>query len=259
MLVGWKVVTIIRANGWGGPRRSQPTGWGQLNRRLRTVDRPLLRVVMKAYHLHMFLSLGNLNIQKSLKHSNTRRVKAELSLCVPCSVHTQRAESQGKQDWTELSSASSCIWTNKYKSQFKHANRKRCESAQFSTSAVFCALRARAKRCVSKCSNTEFDSSYWQIHSKYPSWRVSSKKLSVMSEVKVNSLARNCMCIIILDALSLKVTASNLLKLSESLMLIQENERKKITHRSWLNYFVVLTIIHPQTQSNQKIFRHIFY
>ncbi len=28
-------------------------------------------------------------------------------------------------------------------------------------------------------------------------------------------------------------------------MLIQENERKKITRCSWLNYFVVLTIINP--------------
>ncbi len=35
------------------------------------------------------------------------------------------------------------------------------------------------------------------------------------------------MCIIILDALSLKVTAPYLLELSVSLMLIQENERKK--------------------------------
>ncbi len=47
------------------------------------------------------------------------------------------------------------------------------------------------------------------------------------------------MCIIILNALSLKVTTLNLLELSVSLMLIKENERKKIVHYSWLNYFVV--------------------
>ncbi len=73
----------------------------------------------------------------------------------------------------------------------------------------------------------------------------------VLSESKQ---LRNRMCIIIMDALSLKVTAPNLLELSVSLMLIQENERKKITHCSWLNYFVVLSIINPQ--SNQKF---IFY
>ncbi len=40
------------------------------------------------------------------------------------------------------------------------------------------------------------------------------------------------MCIIILDVLSVKVIVPNLLQLSVSLMLIQENERKKITHCS---------------------------
>ncbi len=61
----------------GGPRRSQLTGWGQPKNTLRTADGPLLRVVTKAYHLHMFLSLANLNIQKSLKHSDTRCRKAQ--------------------------------------------------------------------------------------------------------------------------------------------------------------------------------------
>ncbi len=37
------------------------------------------------------------------------------------------------------------------------------------------------------------------------------------------------MCIIMLDALSLKVIVPNLLQLSVSLMLIQENERKSLT------------------------------
>ncbi len=43
-----------------------------------------------AYHLHVFLSLANSNIQKSLKHSNTRCRKAEPSTCAPCLVHTRR-------------------------------------------------------------------------------------------------------------------------------------------------------------------------
>ncbi len=96
-LVGWKVVTILGVHGWGGPA-------GDLNRQpkktLRTVDGPLLRFIKKAYHLHVFLSLANLNIQKSLKHSNTRRGKAQTSARVPCSVHTQRAASHRKQDQT---------------------------------------------------------------------------------------------------------------------------------------------------------------
>ncbi len=41
------------------------------------------------------------------------------------------------------------------------------------------------------------------------------------------------MCIIIMDALSLKVTAPNLLELSVSLMLIQENE-KSLTALDWI-------------------------
>ncbi len=82
---------IIGAHGWGGtPRRFQLTGWGRPKKMLWTVDRPLLLVVTMAYHLHKFFSLANLNIQKSLKHSNTRRVKAELSTRAPCSVCTHR-------------------------------------------------------------------------------------------------------------------------------------------------------------------------
>ncbi len=69
--MGWKVVTIIGAHVRGGPR-SQPTGWGQSKKTLSTVDGPLLCVVTKAYHLHVFLSLANLNIEKSLKYSNKR-------------------------------------------------------------------------------------------------------------------------------------------------------------------------------------------
>ncbi len=141
--------------------QSQPIGWGQPKKMLRTVDGPLLRVVTKAYHLHMFLSLANLNIQKSLKHSNTRRGKTQLSTRAPCSVRMQRAASHRQQHRTELSFASSCTWTNKYKSQFKHANRKRCERAQFSIQAR-CSVRTGRTHegRVSKRLNTEFASSF---------------------------------------------------------------------------------------------------
>ncbi len=61
-----------------GPRQGggQLTGRGQPKKMHRTVDGPLLRVVTKANHWHVFLSLANLNIQKILKHSNIRRGKA---------------------------------------------------------------------------------------------------------------------------------------------------------------------------------------
>ncbi len=40
-----------------------------------SVDGPLLCVITKAYHLNVFLSLANLNIQEIVKHSNSRRCK----------------------------------------------------------------------------------------------------------------------------------------------------------------------------------------
>ncbi len=140
----------------------------------------------------------------------------------------------------------------------KPANRKRCERAQFSTGAVlFCAHSALAERCVSTCLNTESDSSYSRTD-KYIQHYVVIREYP-RNKLSVNSLARNRMCIIISDALCLKGTAPNLLEQSESLMLIQEHERKKITRCSWLNYFVVLTIINPfkpkmiQTPDKKKL------
>ncbi len=73
----------------GAPRRSQPIGWGQPKKTLRKVDGKLLRVVTRAYHLHVFLSLANLNIQKSLKHSNKRRGKAQISIRAVFSAYTE--------------------------------------------------------------------------------------------------------------------------------------------------------------------------
>ncbi len=93
---------------------------------------------MKGYHLHIFLSLANLNIQKSLKHSNTRHGKS--CTRAPCSVHTQRATSHRQHHRTKLSFMSSCTRTNKYKSHFKHAIRKRCERVQVSTRS-WCSVR----------------------------------------------------------------------------------------------------------------------
>ncbi len=98
---------------------------------------------------------------------------------------------------------------------------------------------------VSKCINTEFAFScsctdkYIHNYVKIPILESILEKTVnyVLSESK--QLRNNSMCIIILNALSLKVTMLNLLELSVSLMLIQENERKKIIHYSWLNDFVV--------------------
>ncbi len=214
----------------GGPQRSQPTEaslkrrWGQLTGHCCVSSR-----VTTAYHLHVFFSLATLNIQKSLKHSNKRCRKAELSTCAPCLVHTQRAASHGQKHRALLR----VIWTNKYNSQFKHANRKRCERAKFSTRAPW------AERRVSKRINAEFVSSC-SCTNKYIQSYV---KILVLESILKNtvcyvlySFVKNWMCIIILDALSLKVTTSNLQELSMSLMLIQENERKKIAHCSWLNH-----------------------
>ncbi len=135
------------------PGRSQRTGWGQLKKRLRTVDRPLLRIVTKAYHLHVFLSLANLKIQKNLKHSNARSRKAELSTCAQCSMRMQRAASHGQQDQTELSFVSSCTWTSKQKKMWKSPiQHQRC-------SVLFCSVRTgRTQRDASQSAWTpKFD------------------------------------------------------------------------------------------------------
>ncbi len=49
----------------------------QLTGRGHPKNAPLLRVATKAYHLHVFYA--HLNIQKSLKHSNTGRGKTQMS------------------------------------------------------------------------------------------------------------------------------------------------------------------------------------
>ncbi len=134
---------MIGAHGWGGGGPISTDwlrpAWNDTQNRW-----PLLSVVTKAFHLHVFLSLANWNIQKNLKHSN----KTRKSTLVPCSVQTHRAASHRQQGRSELSFTSSCSWTNKYKSQFKHANRKRCERAQFSTSALCSVHTGRTQTCL---------------------------------------------------------------------------------------------------------------
>ncbi len=126
------------------------TGWGQPKKTLRTVDGLVLRVVKKAYHLHVFLRLANLNIQNSWTHSKIRLGKAELSRPPVFGAHAASRTSHRQQDQNVFSFTSCCTWTNKYKLQFKHANRKRCERAQFSTH-VRCSVRTgRMKRDASQ-------------------------------------------------------------------------------------------------------------
>ncbi len=138
----------------GGGLRSQPTGRGQPKKTFRTVDGPLLHVVTKDYHLHVFLSLSNLNIKKSLKHSNTSRGKAELS------TGAQRAVSHRQQDQTELSFASSCTWTNKYpiQSPIQHLHAVFCDDRETSQIAwtLNLPLLALVQTYTRLCQNTRF-------------------------------------------------------------------------------------------------------
>ncbi len=146
--MGWKVVTIIGAHGWGGgPRRSQPNGWGQPKKTVRTVDGPLLHIVTKAYQLHVFLSLANLNIQKSLKHSNTRSGKAQLSTCAVFGATEPSSPSRHPASERSTNRSLTCKQKKMWKSPIQHPR------------AVFCAHRAHAERHVSKRLNTEFASS----------------------------------------------------------------------------------------------------
>ncbi len=111
---------------------------------------------MRAYHLHHPCQFKHSKEFKAFKHK-TRKSWTEWPTRAPCSVHTQRAMSHGQQDRTELSFISSCIWTNKFKSQFKQANRKRCERAKFSTRARCSVRTGRAQRDGLKCINTALD------------------------------------------------------------------------------------------------------
>ncbi len=78
-LVGWKVVMIIGAHSWEGP-----TGWGQPKKSSGQLTGHCCASSRKLI-ICTCLSLANLNIQKSLKHSNKRRGKAQMSTRTSCS------------------------------------------------------------------------------------------------------------------------------------------------------------------------------
>ncbi len=146
-----------RAHGWGGaPQRSQRTAWGQLKKMLRTIDGPLLCIFMKAYHLHVFLSIANLKIQKSLKHSNTRRGKAKLSSLLTRHVRCTRREARLTYSKTEPSSPSpppAPEQTNKNRS----LNMQTKKDVKEPNSARCSVCTERTQRDISNRLNTKFD------------------------------------------------------------------------------------------------------
>ncbi len=151
--------------------QSQPIGWGQPKKMLRTVDGPLLRVVTKAYHLHMFLSLANLNIQKSLKHSNTdaRKNSTEYSR----TVFSAHAESRVSQTATPNRASPSPPPAPERTSTNRSLNMQTEKDVKEPNSAskrgVLCAQGARMRDASQSAWNTEFASSfslYRQIHTK---------------------------------------------------------------------------------------------
>ncbi len=99
-LVGWKVVTIIGAQGWAGAP-------GDLNR-LAKAKKKTIRTVAARRHeslsFTVFLSLANLNIQKSLKHSKTSTEK--LNWVLARRVRCARREPRLTDSNTEPSSPS---------------------------------------------------------------------------------------------------------------------------------------------------------
>ncbi len=104
---------------------------------------------MRAYHLHVFFSLANLNIQKSLKHSSTRRGKAELSGLLARRVQCTRREPCLTDSKTERSSPS-----HHPASERTNSNRSLNKQTE---KDVKDAHRARAERRVSKRINTALD------------------------------------------------------------------------------------------------------
>ncbi len=167
----WNVVTILGAHGWSGapdPRRSQPTCWGQPKKSLRTVWRAT------AVHRHESLIIAHVfksclfKHSKELKHSNTRRGKAELSTRAPCLENTRLRYSN-----TEPSSPS-----------LLHLNKQ-------ITIPVYTCKQKNTQMCIKVLEHPIclFLLLYRQIHTKLCQniclWRVSSILFLVMSYVKV--------------------------------------------------------------------------
>ncbi len=137
----------------GAPWRSQQTGRGQPKKMLRTVDGPLLRVVMTAYNLHVFFSLANLNIQKSLKHSNNW----VLARHVRCTRReTRLTDSKTEPSSTSHPPAPERTNTNHSLNSQKEKDVKEPNSAP--ARGVLCAQGTR-RDSVSKPLNTEYASS----------------------------------------------------------------------------------------------------
>ncbi len=141
---------------------------------LRTVDGPLLRVVTKAYHLHVFFSLANLNIQKSLKHSNNWVLARH--------VRCARRETRLTDSKTEPSSPSrhpASERTNTNRSLNMQTEKDVKEPNLAPACGVLCAQGTRRETRLKALEHRIC--LFYKIMSKYLSWRVSSKKLSVMS------------------------------------------------------------------------------
>ncbi len=101
---------------------------------------PLLRVVMKVYHLHMFLSLADLNIQKSLNYSNTR---------------TGNTHAESKTEPSSSSRPPAPERTNTNHSLNIQTEKDVKEPNSAPPRGVLCTQGA----CRETCLNTEFDSS----------------------------------------------------------------------------------------------------
>ncbi len=110
---------------------------------------------MRAYHLHVFFILANLNIQKSLKHSSTRRGKAELSGLLARRVQCTRREPCLTDSKTERSSPS-------YHPASERTNSNRCLNKQTEKGCERCAQGAR-RETVSNASTLLLTESLWSL------------------------------------------------------------------------------------------------
>ncbi len=184
-------------------------------------------------------------------------------------MHTQRAVSHRQKDRTKLSFASSYTWTNKYKSQFKHANRKRCERAHSApTRSVLCAqgpcretpqstwtpnltlLALVLTNTYKIMSKTHLGVTVGLLvhHQRSP-------KHTHHMDFILNSISHHAHWLHThLFSITWTLFKPFWPSILGLLLLYLTAITKKITHCSWLNYILVLTIINPQ--SNQKIFRH---
>ncbi len=166
LLVGWKVVMIIGAHGWGGPLAIS-TDW---LRRAWKNTQDIWRATAARRHVAFARVFKPWQI-KNAKEFKAFKHKEKLNWVLARAVFGAHAESRvsltARPNRVLLRHLLHLKRTNTNHS-FKHANRKR---VQFSTCA-----RWDGDLCAR--SETRL---FYKMMSKYPSWRVSSKKLSVMS------------------------------------------------------------------------------